>query len=117
MALSLAPVECLSDESSAGSGRDSEAEADHCAPLQEPSKKASTALTTPLHKLTPIELRSKLLAVVGSLCHCSRMRKHDRQQKNCFLPFRTSFEPLLQLLVRLNKLHKQDMDNEVSFMH
>lgn len=57
------------------------------------------------------DLRQRLAGTLLSVCRCARVRKRG-SMFSCYTPFRGSLEELIKLRHFLQKLHKQDMDNQ-----
>ena len=62
--------------------------------------------------LSPAQWRQKMSRVMGSICGCARQRVGVARQTSCFKQFSGEVEQLVELQVRLHRLHKQDMGDE-----
>eukprot|EP00435_Cladocopium_sp_Y103_P004521 s6555_g1.t1 len=64
-------------------------------------------------KLPPnaFQWKQQFARMAGSVCGCARQRR-SHAASSCFRQFQGSVDELVQLRVRLQSLHKQDMDNE-----
>ena len=77
-----------------------------------PLRKRSSSEQVP--PLKPAQWRQKVSQTLGSVCGCARVRKgYVGRRNSCFKQFAGDLDELVTLVVKLQSLHKQDMDDEV----